>query len=67
MEALSLLHTEPRTEERVRAAMEFGELVLCIAETTHDATPEEVEQLGDVLANTTLSEVIGLALEGMRS
>lgn len=60
------LSTEPKTPARLHAAIDIGELVLCQAETNDNATPEEIERLGDALAGSTLYEVVSLVIGGMR-
>ena len=67
MDADRLLSTEPRTEDRLQMALEIGELVLCMAEVNDKATPTEIEALIDALPSTTLSELVSLALEGIRT
>lgn len=61
-----LLDTDPKSHERLKWAVDIGELVLCMAEANHDATPEEIEQLVGVISNSSLNELVGAVLEGIR-
>jgi hypothetical protein len=65
--AVSLLDTEPRTADRFRLAVGFGELILCMAETNENATADELEALEDALSGSSLSELVHDVIEGMRA
>lgn len=64
--SVGLLHTEPKTLERLQAAVDLGELILCMAESNESATPFELAALSNALPNTSLPELVSLVIAGMR-